>query len=317
MNIFQIYGLIKWEIHPMIEDTKIINKTTFGKLAYEWLLQSSQAVVWGNTSGGLFLHIQGNRIIFLTNNNHFGPVNIIIQNQIPIQWKNEDEVQIIHADREFILTNNKQQIKLNIENIWSTPQKPTGFISEIEQKNRMKRVANQLSLLKNEQGFAPLLLPFVTDTLPLETDNNWLFTSWNTIKLLKISMIQKDTESILSLTNLLIGSGRGLTPSGDDLLTGLTFMRRRWFPEVNWMTEVEDQLLATFKVKTTSVSSTLFECALQGEADARIQEMADVLMSADVPFHQQAMELSRWGNSSGADVFLGMLLAIESFQNHI
>jgi hypothetical protein len=29
------------------------------------------------------------------------------------------------------------------------------------------------------------------------------------------------------------------------------------------------------------------------------------------------MELSRWGNSSGADVFLGMLLAIESFQNHI
>ncbi|MBE0686789.1 MAG: DUF2877 domain-containing protein, partial [Anaerolineaceae bacterium] len=200
---------------------------------------------------------------------------------------------------------------------WSTPQKPTGFISEIEQKNRMKRVANQLSLLKNEQGFAPLLLPFVTDTTSLETDNTWLFTSWNTIRLLKISMIQKDTESILSLTNLLIGSGRGLTPSGDDLLTGLTFMRRRWFPEVNWMTEVEDQLLATFKVKTTSVSSTLFECALQGEADARIQEMADVLMSADVPFHQQAMELSRWGNSSGADVFLGMLLAIESFQNHI
>ncbi|MBE0686007.1 MAG: hypothetical protein IH585_08400, partial [Anaerolineaceae bacterium] len=148
----------------MIEDTKIINKTTFGKFAYEWLLQSSLIVVWGNTSGGLFLHVHGNRIIFLTKNNHFGPVNVIIQNQIPIQWKNEDEIQIIHADREFILTNNKQQIKLNIENIWSTPQKPTGFISEIEQKNRMKRVANQLSLLKNEQGFAPLLLPFVTDT---------------------------------------------------------------------------------------------------------------------------------------------------------
>jgi len=42
--------------------------------------------------------------------------------------------------------------------------------------------------------------------------------------------------------------------------------------------------LATFKEKTTSVSSTLFECALQGEADARIQEMADVLMSTDIPF---------------------------------
>jgi hypothetical protein len=130
-------------------------------------------------------------------------------------------------------------------------------------------------------------------------------------------MIQKDTESILSLANLLVGSGRGLTPSGDDLLTGLTFMRRRWFPEVNWMTEVEDQLLATFKKKTTSVSSTLYECALQGEADARIQEMADVLMNAEILFHQQAIDLSHWGNSSGADVFLGMLLAVEDFQNHI
>ncbi|MBW6474802.1 MAG: DUF2877 domain-containing protein [Anaerolineaceae bacterium] len=301
----------------MTEITYTLTKTTIGKFAYEWLLQSNQVVVWGNTSSGLFLHVQGNRIIFLTKKDHFGPVNVIIQNQIPVQWKNEDEVQIIHADREFILTNNKQQIKLNIENIWKTPQKPAGFISDIEQKNRIKQAANQLSLLKNEQGYAPLLLPFVSDTLSLETDNTWLFSSWNTIKLLKISMIQKDTESILSLANLLIGSGRGLTPSGDDLLTGLTFMRRRWFPEVNWMADVEDQLLTIFKVKTTSVSNTLFECAMQGEADARIQEMADVLMSTEIPFQQQAMELSRWGNSSGADVFLGMLLAIESFQNHM
>lgn len=301
----------------MIEDNITIIKTTFGKFAYDWLLQSNQVVVWGNTSSGLFLRVHGNRIIFLTNNNHFGPVNVNIQNQIPIQWKNEDEVQIIHVDREFILTNNKQQIKLNIENIWNTPQKPTGFISDIEQKKRLTQAANQLSLLKNEKGYAPLLLPFVTDTLSLETDNTWLFSSWNTIKLLKISMIQKETESILALANLLVGSGRGLTPSGDDLLTGLTFMRRRWFPEVNWITEVENQLLATFKEKTTSVSSTLFECALQGEADARIQEMADVLMSTDIPFQQQAMELSRWGSSSGADVFLGMLVAIEGFQNHI
>ncbi len=301
----------------MTEITDSLNKTTIGKSAYEWLVQSNQAVVWGNTSSGLFLRVQGDKIIFLTKNNDFGPVNIIFQNQIPIQWKNEDEVQIIHADREFILTNKKQQIKLNIENIWNTPQKPTGFISDIEQKNRLTQAANQLSLLKNEQGYAPLLLPFVTDTLSLETGNTWLFSSWNTIRLLKISMIQKDTESILSLSNFLVGSGRGLTPSGDDLLTGLTFMRRRWFPEINWMTEVEDQLLVTFKEKTTSVSSTLFECALQGEADARIQKMSDALMSAEIPFQQQAIELSRWGNSSGADVFLGMLLAIESFQNHI
>jgi hypothetical protein len=292
------------------------NETIIGKIALDFLSGSKIGKIWGITSSGIFINLQGT-IVFLTNTSHLGPVNIISNLPFPEQWKIEDELEINVSDLTINFDHPKYPISLKIKEIWQTATKPVSNISDDEQQKRILAAARQLSLLKNEQGYAPLLLPFITDTLPLETDNNWLFTSWNTIKLLKLSMIQKDTESILSLANLLVGSGRGLTPSGDDLLTGLTFMRRRWFPEVNWMTEVEDLLLATFKKKTTSVSSTLYECALQGEADARIQEMADVLMNAEILFHQQAIDLSHWGNSSGADVFLGMLLAVEGFQNHM
>jgi hypothetical protein len=292
------------------------NETIIGKIALDFLSGSKIGKIWGITSNGIFINLQGS-IIFLTNTRHFGPVNIIANLPLPVQWKIEDELEIDISDQTINFDHPNYPVSLKIKEIWKTPPKPVSNRSDDEPQKRILAAARQLSLLKNEQGYAPLLLPFVSDTLSLETDNTWLFSSWNTIKLLKISMIQKDTESILSLANLLIGSGRGLTPSGDDLLTGLTFMRRRWFSDINWMTEVEGQLLATFKVKTTSVSSTLFECAMQGEADARIQEMADVLMSADIPFQQQAIELSRWGNSSGADVFLGMILAIETLQNNI
>jgi hypothetical protein len=292
------------------------NETIIGKIALDFLSGSKIGKIWGITSSGIFINLQGS-IVFLTNTRHLGPVNLISNLPLPEQWRNEDELEIKISDQTINFDHLKYPVSIKIKEIWQTPTKPVLNISDNEKQKRILAAARQLRVLKNEKGYAPLLLPFVTDTLSLETDNTWLFSSWNTIKLLKISMIQKDTESILALANLLVGSGRGLTPSGDDLLTGLTFMHRRWFSDINWMTAVEDQLLAIFKEKTTSVSSTLFECALQGEADARIQEMADVLMSTDIPFHQQAMELSRWGNSSGADVFLGILLAIESFQNHI
>ncbi|PKO06158.1 MAG: hypothetical protein CVU41_08595 [Chloroflexi bacterium HGW-Chloroflexi-3] len=294
----------------------INNETIIGKFALDLLSGSKIGKIWGITSRGLFINLQGS-IVFLTNTRYLGPVNIIANLPLIEQWKNEDELEINMSDQTINFDHSKYPVSIKIKKIWKTPPKPVLNMSDEEQQKRILAAARQLSFLKNEQGYAPLLMPFVSDTLYLETDNTWLFSSWNTIKLLRISMSLKNIESILSLANLLVGSGRGLTPSGDDLLTGLTFIRRRWFPEVNWMTEVEDQLLATFKIKTTSVSSTLFECAMQGEADARIQEMADVLMSADTPFQQQALELSRWGNSSGADVFLGMILAIESFQNYV
>ncbi|HSM25189.1 MAG TPA: DUF2877 domain-containing protein [Anaerolineaceae bacterium] len=92
-------------------------------------------------------------------------------------------------------------------------------------------------------------------------------------------------------------------------------MKNRWFEEVEWIKPLEPVLLDLSKKQTTAVSATLLECALHAQADARIHEMSDVLMNADIPFSQQAINLARWGNSSGADVFLGMLLAIQCFQS--
>ena len=300
-------------------ETKITlyeNETIVGKYASELISSSTRGIIWGITSSGIFINLQGS-IVFLTNTNHFGPVNIITNHLLPEQWKNEDELEINISDQTINFDHPKYPMSLKIKDIWQTPPKPVRNISDDEQQKRILSAARQLSLLRNEHGYAPLLLPFVSDTIAFDTDNSWLFSSWNTIKLLKISILQQDTESILSLANLLVGSGRGLTPSGDDLLIGFMFMLNRWYSEVDWLTEVTDYLLATFKEKTTLVSSTLFECAVQGEADARIQAMADVLMSMDISFHQQAIELSRWGNSSGADVFLGMILAIQTLQHQI
>jgi hypothetical protein len=93
-------------------------------------------------------------------------------------------------------------------------------------------------------------------------------------------------------------------------------MHQRWFPDADWFNDLKAPLNDEFNQKTTAVSSTLFYCATLGEADFRIQEMADVLMNDELKMQSQAINLARWGNSSGADIFLGMVLAIDCFQEN-
>lgn len=299
----------------MSKKTTSINKSTIGRVAYDWLMQSNLADVWGITSSGIFLNIHGNKIIFLTSSNHFGPVNIVIENQVPIQWKNKDLIKIVLGVNEISFINQHDELKIKIDDIWHTTHKPSGKITRAEQQIRLLKSAQQFSLLKNGQGFASLLISFLRNEAPEDLENEWLCRSWEKIVQLKQGLMEKDTDKIMTFAKQLIGSGRGLTPSGDDLLTGLFFMQKRWFENIDWMEEIKQSLIQEFQQYTTAVSNTLFLCALQGEADARIQEMSDALMISEIPFHQQAIQLARWGNSSGADVFLGMMLAIASFQN--
>jgi len=42
--------------------------------------------------------------------------------------------------------------------------------------------------------------------------------------------------------------------------------------------------------------------------------MADSLMNKEIDYQKLIFEVARWGNSSGADFFLGLFLAIRCFQ---
>jgi hypothetical protein len=291
------------------------NTSNIGKIAFDWLMQSKEAVVWGVTSGGIFLHLKDKKIIFLTKENHFGPVNLINPNGFPQSWKSEVIIQILVKDHHLTLSTSNTKVEFDNLQIWSTPAAPNFQITIPEQDQRMLQAARQLSLLKDDQGFAPLLIPFLKHEERSFPENPWLQKSWENIQKIRQALTEQDAEKVIESATTLVGSGRGLTPSGDDLLTGLFFMINRWFKNAEWIQSIQPALLNQFQKNTTAVSSTLFYCGIQGEVDARIQEMSDGLMNPTIPFSHQAIELSRWGNSSGADIFQGILLAIEAFRN--
>ena len=55
-------------------------------------------------------------------------------------------------------------------------------------------------------------------------------------------------------------------------------------------------------------------CATRGSADVRIQNAVDVLVDESIVFKDQAIQMTRYGNSSGADLFVGITIAIQILQ---
>ncbi|NTW43590.1 MAG: DUF2877 domain-containing protein, partial [Anaerolineaceae bacterium] len=112
----------------------------------------------------------------------------------------------------------------------------------------------------------------------------------------------------------IIGYGRGLTPSGDDFFCGLLFTLNRLTLEqkfLNFIQSVNQQILTIAKEKTNSISQSLLYCATKGSADVRIQKVVDIMIDGSIEFKDQAIQMTRYGHSSGADLFVGISIAIQ------
>ena len=110
-----------------------------------------------------------------------------------------------------------------------------------------------------------------------------------------------------------LGAGSGLTPSGDDFLTGLLLAMNRWeavlWPADN-LGETNHLVVESAYRKTTRLSANLIELATLGQGDERLIDMVDQLMS-DAPFEPATvLDLLDWGSSSGMDAFVGMAVAL-------
>ena len=282
-----------------------------GHIAYQWLQDYSQAIIQGITSAGIFLQLQDYRIIFITKNPDFGPVNVIVNQQIPFYWKSRDTLKIKIDSENLQFSHPSGEFNFSNYHIWKIPVAPIINISKDELVKRLKNSVSQFSTIKGQNGFTPYLQEIIKPRQRLH-EFDPLFKH---IIEIRNSLVRLDSSLFLYHAKALIGYGRGLTPSGDDLLCGILFLLNRWNFEKytpNWIESVNLELLNQASSKTTSASSTLLYCAINGTADYRIQELADALVNDSIPFNLQAIKLARWGNSSGADFFAGLLICLQS-----
>ncbi len=296
-------------------NTLLKPKLTIGHIALDWLQSAGRGTILGVTSKGIFILLDAKQVIFLTNAKDAGPLNLVSDSTLPLKWRLHDEISIQMNEEGLILKHPERGDYTARYKAWKIPPPPSLLVSEHEQNRRMLQAVNQLGLLKSDQGFT-VLLPHLLMSSKIDIPQP-LAEIWESIQAIKIHLPGVNPEGALLYFQPLFGFGRGLTPSGDDFVMGLIFLLNRFgHPAIrhDWLSNLNQSLLEGSYQKSNAISHSLLFCASQGSADSRIQRTADWLMNESIPDENQVLELSRWGNSSGADLLAGMIVAIQILQ---
>lgn len=128
-----------------------------------------------------------------------------------------------------------------------------------------------------------------------------------------IAKYQDEEENSFESLAHVSGLGPGLTPSGDDFLSGLLSLL--WYlDEEDEVSHFKDALLRRMRLRvheTTPVSMAFLTAAMNGEFTERVLDLYRVMGSSKFEESKEILrEISRQGHSSGTDTLAGILFGM-------
>lgn len=279
-----------------------MNAIQIGGLAKKVLIGGATGKVLGITSSGSFLN-SAEKILFVTSAPYKSPYNIQINEyeQLAAKVKVGDQWQVSGEVLEFNESN--MRIDMGSALFWSPlPQKiiSTGCDEQIVRINQLMR---RLRELDPHKGW---LIIFNS-----EPQNKMGLHIRQLTKQFLAGIDNSDKSVYLKGARSILGLGGGLTPSGDDWLTGffLFHARRAQAQNVNdpFLTDLGAEITNMAFESTTSISANRIEAACQGWAEEIFLEVIDHLFDAEFPLSdEKIVQLVNFGHSSGVDTCLGI-----------
>ncbi|MEV7631262.1 DUF2877 domain-containing protein [Microbacterium sp. NPDC089318] len=119
-------------------------------------------------------------------------------------------------------------------------------------------------------------------------------------------------DAVAAAAERLLGLGEGLTPSGDDVLTGLAFTAAHPGLDLTALLAPLRTATASADRRTTVLSEVTLRAALDGRARRRMHDLIDALIADDEPALRSAISrTAEIGHTSGFDILTGVRLALE------
>jgi hypothetical protein len=279
-----------------------------GTRAYAACQQSRQARVIGVTSRGLYLLAPPQHIVFVSFERQRSPLTINLDRAF-------DQLRTIEVGATAQLSSTRLifpaiefSIFLPANAVWHCPLPLVALRSRAEQRQTLRTIAAGVLPRADSTGWAALLpgLADWPDASPLSAEHSALLD--RLIGLRRAVQTGAPQQIIAGLTSVL-GQGRGLTPSGDDLAIGLLLMLNRWYTARDW-TEVNRTVIEMAYRTTTTISANLIECATDGQGDERLIILVDGIATGSASIDECVACVLGWGSSSGLDALIGMALAV-------
>ncbi len=286
---------------------------SIGSVAKESLVDGQRGSVFGVTSRGIFIKTESRFLNFLSFDQYRGPLTINLSpddGSIP-DIEAGTEVEIFSQSLNF--PDAGWRISLREAEIWR-PQKESGpILTRADRQERLTSLANRIMETNSTAGLASLL-PRLLETSDQHEEAKKSQPRLHE-QILQLLQEMKSTDGLppIKAVKGLLGSGAGLTPSGDDFVIGLLLVINRWinlFQDQPGLDLFNSQIVSAAYQKTTTLSANLIECAVLGLANERLINTLDWLVGGSDPEPIPAEGLLSWGHSSGIDVFAGFAAAL-------
>lgn len=282
-----------------------------GVMASKALQLDGAGKVMGVTSSGAFLRIK-DAIIFLTRLPYRSPYNLQLSQAdllLP-QFQHGEPFQVVDQCITFTM----RGIAVNTRNteVWKPGQPVLCRTTPTEQMQLVDQLFSQIRVLEGDKGFLYLIDP---PTGPVENQNQSILNASQT---LLEAFQNQELTGILTASEVLLGAGGGLTPSGDDFLAGFFLYHLRSSQSLarhaEFTSKALEQIIELARRKTTTISVNRLQAALQGWSEELFLVYLDYIFAPDsisLP-ENLPQALLNFGHSSGVDTLVGIYFAVSS-----
>ena len=278
-----------------------------GELARRALSDGATGKVMGVTSKGMFL-AAGERILFVTDADYKSPFNI----QVPEYTNAAAGLEAGETWRfdsgELIFGSQAIRIDIGNAQTWQLTPPPEMLTSISDQLARMEGLLRRTAAIDPSKGWLFLAVPSASNGLGDESEGTRIRRM--TADFLN-SVKREDLEGSLEQARSILGRGGGLTPSGDDWLSGFLLYHARSGGKTPFLRDLETSLTAMAIERTTKISANRIEAVCQGRAEELFLEVIDHLFDPQREFSDlQVKRLVNFGHSSGVDTCVGIWAAL-------
>jgi len=284
---------------------------TLGYIAHETISQNQTGEIFGAMSRGIYVKTCSRWLSFISCEPYRSPITINLNSDPIYLDRISSGMPVRISDRHMIIPDARLTISVQNSSVWNPSPPPFPPLPKAECIQNLAYFAKKALTQKTSVGLSRLLPHFI----PLLEFQEKLEQNSLQKEILAIQpdLTSRDTATLISSLCHCLGAGAGLTPSGDDFVTGLLLALNRW-KDVLWdrddLDRVNQSVVEAAYQKTTTLSANLIELASLGEGDERLLKSIDWIMCGYPEASGIVEDLLDWGSSSGVDMLAGFTAAI-------
>ena len=281
---------------------------TAGRVALEALAQARSAAVAGKTSRGVFLRLDHGWVIFVSYEAQRGPLTLNLRGAPGALPDLESGSIGVCSPERIFFPHPGLTLSLAQAEAWQAPAPAGEPLPPDLIRSQLITMARLGSTSPVASGLAALL-PAVVGMPELSPHQNADYSP----KIARLQTACRDGQApaMAEALGAFLGLGPGLTPSGDDLVSGFLLAANRWGrrlqPGLDF-TRLNQGIVGGARRATSDISASLIACAAGGQADERLILALDGIVTAAPDANACFAALTGWGSSSGYDALVGMAI---------